>query len=263
MDYQKIYNQIIKRGKFRISEERVYYEIHHILPKCMGGGEEKENKVKLEAREHFLCHWLLCRIYPENYKLIQAFWLMACIEREQYKYTISSRMYAEAKENYIKLTKGRLKPKGFGEKIHLAFQNKTQEERNLINLKRSLGKINRSIEAKQIESKKKIEIWENRTLEKKNKIKEKQKNIWKNKPKEKKEERNLKLSKSLSKPILQFDFNWNFIREWPSIKETNKKLHSNIGGYLKGTSKYAANSFWKYKKDLSLLELESLTSFYC
>lgn len=100
MNYQIIYNQIITRGQNRVSKEGVYYENHHIVPKCMGGGEEAENKVKLEAREHFLCHWLLCRIYPHNYKLSVAFWSMCNTKgRGKIKYIISSRIYAEAKKN--------------------------------------------------------------------------------------------------------------------------------------------------------------------
>lgn len=263
MNYQRIYNQLIERAKNRTSEEGEYYENHHILPKCLDGLDNSENLVKLKTREHFLCHWLLCRIYPDNIKISQAFWLMASMKQEEYKYTVSSRIYAEAKENYIKLAKGKPKPKEFGEKIHLTFQNKTQEERDLINLKRSLGKLNRTIEIKQIETKKKIEVWKNRTLDEKEKIKEKQRNTWKNKSKEEMKERNLKLSQSSSLPVLQYDLNWNFIREWPSIQEVNKTLHCNVGGYLRGNAKYAGNSFWKYKEDLLPLEQESLTSFYC
>jgi len=74
MDYQKIYNQIIERAKTRQLEG--YKEKHHILPKCIGGLDVKENLVELTAREHFLCHKLLCKIYPNEYKLWYALWLM-------------------------------------------------------------------------------------------------------------------------------------------------------------------------------------------
>jgi hypothetical protein len=100
MNYQRIYNQIIKRGQNRVPEEGKYYETHHILPKCMGGLNNPENLVKLEAREHFLCHWLLCRIYPEDYNLSYAFWSMCNTKgRGKIKYIISSRIYEEAKKN--------------------------------------------------------------------------------------------------------------------------------------------------------------------
>jgi len=75
MDHQKIYNQIIERAQSRQLEG--YKEKHHIMPKCIGGLDIKENLVELTAREHFLCHILLCKIYPENLKLKQALWLMS------------------------------------------------------------------------------------------------------------------------------------------------------------------------------------------
>jgi hypothetical protein len=103
MNYQRIYDQIIDRAKERKLEG--YKEKHHIIPKCMGGGNEKENLVVLTAREHFICHWLLCRIYPENRKLGHAFWFMSKqnAPAQQRNYVVSSRTYAEAVSN-LKLT---------------------------------------------------------------------------------------------------------------------------------------------------------------
>jgi len=75
MNYQKIYYQIIDRAKNR--ELTSYKELHHIIPKCMGGTDEKENLVYLTAREHYLCHQLLCEIYPKEKKLFFAFWAMS------------------------------------------------------------------------------------------------------------------------------------------------------------------------------------------
>lgn len=38
------------------------YDSHHIIPKCMGGSNEKSNKVLLTPREHFICHLLLTKM---------------------------------------------------------------------------------------------------------------------------------------------------------------------------------------------------------
>lgn len=99
MDYEKIYNQIIDRAKTRQLEG--YREKHHILPKCMGGSNGRENIVELTAREHFVCHWLLCRIYPQHSKLAHAFWFMSKqnAPTQQRDYIVSSRVYAEAVSN--------------------------------------------------------------------------------------------------------------------------------------------------------------------
>lgn len=99
MNYQRIYDQIIDRAKQRKLEG--YKERHHIIPKCMGGSNKEDNLIELTAREHFICHWILCRIYPENKKLAHAFWFMSKQNSptQQRDYIVSSRTYAEAVSN--------------------------------------------------------------------------------------------------------------------------------------------------------------------
>lgn len=72
MHYKKIYEQIIEKAKTRQFLDE-YGEKHHIIPRCLGGDNSKQNIVKLTFREHFLCHWLLCKIYPDNSKIHHAF----------------------------------------------------------------------------------------------------------------------------------------------------------------------------------------------
>jgi hypothetical protein len=55
----------------------VYYENHHIVPKCLNGSNEKDNMILLTAKEHYVCHKLLTYIYPLNYKIISAFHYMS------------------------------------------------------------------------------------------------------------------------------------------------------------------------------------------
>lgn len=135
MDYLKIYNQICDRAKeeldIRFDLKEIwntsnrkfgaYFEGHHIIPRCLGGdGSSKDwyhnNIVALTAREHFLCHRLLTRIYPNNQKILSAFWGMCNQKRYyQHRYIPSSREYSEARElvsnalsNYSKLRLGEL-----------------------------------------------------------------------------------------------------------------------------------------------------------
>lgn len=68
MNYQKIYNNLINRVMIRVG----YVEKHHILPRCLGGLNNKENLVDLYPEEHYLAHLLLCKIYPNNQKLLYA-----------------------------------------------------------------------------------------------------------------------------------------------------------------------------------------------
>lgn len=74
MDANTIYTKIVDRAKNRTLEG--YKERHHIIPKCVGGSNLKENIVALTAREHFICHRLLVKIYPESHGLQYALWAM-------------------------------------------------------------------------------------------------------------------------------------------------------------------------------------------
>ena len=64
MNYHKIYNAIIIKRKQNYFNG--YTENHHIIPKSLGGTDDKENLVELSAREHFICHLLLTKMYPEG-----------------------------------------------------------------------------------------------------------------------------------------------------------------------------------------------------
>lgn len=82
MDYLKHYNKLIERAKTRITEE--YTESHHIIPRCMGGTDNKHNLVNLYPEEHYLAHQLLVKIYPNNKNLIFAASMM-CVNRPSNK----------------------------------------------------------------------------------------------------------------------------------------------------------------------------------
>lgn len=101
MNYKKIHNQIIDRAKNRKLEG--YVEKHHIIPKCMNGGNTSDNLVELTAREHFLIHWLLHEIYPTNTDLKYAFWSMCRSSNNQQRYTPSSRIYEYAKQQMLEV----------------------------------------------------------------------------------------------------------------------------------------------------------------
>jgi hypothetical protein len=106
MDYQRIYNQIIERAKTRQLDG--YKEKHHIVPKCLNGSNNKLNLVELTAREHFLCHKLLCEIHPNNHKLLYALWLMAIGKQKNKKYEVykvSSREYERVKILFVEQSK--------------------------------------------------------------------------------------------------------------------------------------------------------------
>lgn len=61
--YRRIYFDLIqKRIDNPLYKEKEYCECHHIIPKSLGGSDEKSNLVNLTAREHFIAHRLLVKI---------------------------------------------------------------------------------------------------------------------------------------------------------------------------------------------------------
>ena len=69
MNYNTLYLKITIRG-IRLRDNTTYYERHHILPKCMGGVDEN-NITYLTPREHYIAHWLLCKIHKDMfYKIV-------------------------------------------------------------------------------------------------------------------------------------------------------------------------------------------------
>lgn len=79
-----------------------YVEKHHIKPRSIGGTDDPDNLVLLTPREHFICHWLLVKIYaetPHYYKMVKAFFMMFLESKYQTRYC-PSRKYAELKEAF-------------------------------------------------------------------------------------------------------------------------------------------------------------------
>lgn len=107
MNYKRIHDSIIDRAKNR--ELIGYSEKHHIIPKCLGGDNSKENLVKLTAKEHYLIHKLLVRIYPDEYKLAYALFMMCVKSKFTNERSISSRQYEEARLLMSEAVKARLK----------------------------------------------------------------------------------------------------------------------------------------------------------
>lgn len=115
MNYEKVYNGIIQKAK---GEDRkkggdVYYERHHIIPRCLGGDNSKENLVLLMAREHYICHKLLVEFYPSNSKLVFSLNMMVnAFNKRQNRIKISSREYERLKQlmsiSISELHKGRI-----------------------------------------------------------------------------------------------------------------------------------------------------------
>lgn len=146
MNYQRIYNEIIERSKFRGLDKKIlegYYERHHIVPKCLGGTNDKSNLVLLTGREHYLCHYLLWKIDKENQSLLYAFrMLMYCKTdaQQRYKINISSKQYEYLKSSIKRsdITKEKIRVSLLGKPGTFLGKCHTSETKLLIREKRRL-----------------------------------------------------------------------------------------------------------------------------
>ena len=118
MNYQKIYNQLIQ--KRQANPVIGYKEKHHIVPRCMNGTNEKTNLVGLTAREHYIAHMLLWKIYRgtkfEHY-LLSAITMMQCknnINDRDFKF--NSKLYEKIRLNFSYSSKQKWKNMSYDDK---------------------------------------------------------------------------------------------------------------------------------------------------
>jgi hypothetical protein len=94
--YSKWYFSIIENAK---NKNYTIYEKHHILPKSLGGSNDKDNLVNLSLREHYICHKLLTKMTKGGmkHKMLYALHKM-CFSG---KYGNGSRLYEIFRKEFI------------------------------------------------------------------------------------------------------------------------------------------------------------------
>lgn len=113
MNYKRIYDEIVDNAKIRgLNKKKLNYytECHHIIPKCLGGTNDKDNLVLLTAKEHFVCHHLLFK--TGNFNLIHAFMCMNNVKNFQHKRIqsiLTANQYANLRCAYMKVMSEKLK----------------------------------------------------------------------------------------------------------------------------------------------------------
>lgn len=240
MDYKKIYEQLINKAKCeeRIKNDKIYYESHHIIPKCLSGDgkttqwKTHNNIVLLTAKEHFMAHLLLCEIHPDVIKLKFALWSMCNQDRLGKRYKISSRGYERIKSEYSKirseLTKGKPSPNKGKPSPWASLTQKGKPKPWLIEINKSRKGI----------------PW-------------KCKDGWISPLKNKKQDKELiekraEGRKQNGKKILQYSLDGKFIQEHRCITDAYNWINKNIGGgdiraNLYEKTKSAGGFIWKYK----------------
>lgn len=74
----------------------IYGEYHHIIPRCLGGTDEKPNLVFLSAREHYIAHLLLPKMVKtakHRQKTVAAFKYLSYTKNKHTSDRYSSRLF--------------------------------------------------------------------------------------------------------------------------------------------------------------------------
>ncbi len=104
MEYRLHYEKLISRAQHRLLEAETYTELHHIVPRSVGGSDESSNLVALLPEEHLVAHLLLCKMYPANPKLLYAANMMTGLKRGIRK---SNKQYGWVKRKFSEDQRGK------------------------------------------------------------------------------------------------------------------------------------------------------------
>jgi hypothetical protein len=149
--YTKLYYQIITPTLNR--ELNTYKELHHIIPRSLGGTDEKDNLTYLTAREHFICHWLLVKMTEgaARSKMIYALQGMRAQNNSQQRYEtkITSRVYEHYRIEHARIHSETMKGKpawNKGRKLEgeeLERQRERTKNRKIDPIKQAEGQLKR------------------------------------------------------------------------------------------------------------------------
>lgn len=119
--YHLHYNTLIENARDRILPSDTYKESHHIIPRSLGGSDDRNNLVDLTAREHYIAHLLLAKMHggEQKRKMLAAVLLMGAIKRYR---KCNSHLYESMRLAYITTVRGKSKDIEVREKHRLLHE---------------------------------------------------------------------------------------------------------------------------------------------
>lgn len=100
--YHLIYQNLIDKCQILQDirkKSNEYFELHHIVPRCIGGDNNSLNLILLTAREHFVAHHLLYLMYDGEAKSKMAHaWFCMCRKSDNQNRYLNSYQYELAKK---------------------------------------------------------------------------------------------------------------------------------------------------------------------
>lgn len=182
MNYTHVYNMLMESRQIlnRIKVKGDGLEVHHIIPRSLGGSNSKSNLVVLTAREHYLAHLLLIKMHEgrNKAKMVYAFHRMNFCNGSQAR---NSKDYDHIRSLYSKHVSGPNHPR-FGVKRSNEFRERMMGHEVKSSTRKKIGDALRGI-PKSNEHKDKIsKALTGRTLSDKTKVKMSQSRKGKSQP---------------------------------------------------------------------------------
>lgn len=121
------YTQFI--GSLRGQPVDGYAEVHHIVPRSLGGSDDADNLIRLTARQHYVAHWMLARALGGS--AARAFFMMSNFGKYG---QVNSTTYAMARQEYAEQVSQQLK----GKPSQCPFSEETKQKMREAKLGRKL-----------------------------------------------------------------------------------------------------------------------------
>ena len=99
----KRYETFIQSRKSRVLPINSLYEVHHIIPRAIGGLDIPSNLIKLTLREHFIAHLILWKLYGGS--MTYAFYFLS---KSKSKGSLSSRQSEALRSDLLSFQKNKI-----------------------------------------------------------------------------------------------------------------------------------------------------------
>lgn len=135
MNYKNIYKQLIEKRRVNVlirdrKNKPGFVECHHIIPKSLGGSDDKNNLINFTPKEHFIAHLLLEKIYPDSIEMKYAVSMLVMRFKNLKYIKINSKQYDRIKREmgnlFSKTRRGKNNPVYGLHYVHM-YHSETKE----------------------------------------------------------------------------------------------------------------------------------------
>lgn len=117
MNYERIYSEFIADRLTKQPVKPTYFEKHHIVPRSLGGGNEKSNIIRLVPEDHLFAHLMLAKVHGGGmWHAVNAMLMQSHKRAVGSRYSqMRRRLYAKAKIEFSAAHSAKMKGRFLGE----------------------------------------------------------------------------------------------------------------------------------------------------